>query len=163
MTSSAKIQTQTSSAARTGFRLRFYHVSVLLVVAGLLVTGYMSYAKLAEQPLVCAQAGIIDCSKVESSAWAYIMGIPTAIWGFGAHLFIGLLLLLEVRVGFFKEYTPMLVFGAALFGLLYHVYLTYVSVALIGAVCPWCLTAASIMIGQFIITIARLRHAMTAA
>jgi uncharacterized membrane protein len=155
--------TQVQTPPATGVRFRFYHASLLLLVAGLLVTGYMSYAKLAEQPLVCADTGIIDCATVESSAWAYFMGIPTAIWGFSAHVLIGILLLLETRLDFFKQNAPLLLFGVTLFGVIYHSYLIYISLFVLVAICPWCVTAASIMLGQFIITIARIRVALAAA
>jgi uncharacterized membrane protein len=121
---------------------------MLLVVAGLVVTGYMSYNKLAGLPLQCSETGLINCSVVENSAWARVAGIPTAILGFIAHVMLGVVLLLETRVGFFRQYGALMLFGIALFGVMYHAYLTYVSLTILKAVCPYCLTAATVMLIQ---------------
>jgi len=131
---------------------------LLLVVAGLVVTGYMSYNKLAGLPLQCSETGLINCSVVENSAWARVAGIPTAILGFISHLALGAVLLLETRVGFFRGYGVLLVFGIALFGVMYHAYLTYVSLTILKAVCPYCLTAAIVMLIQLGASSVRLKR-----
>jgi uncharacterized membrane protein len=159
---STRVTTKTASSEITPARFRFtlYHLSLLLVVAGLLVTGYMSYTKLAGQPLACAETGMINCSLVENSAWARVLGIPTALIGFTAHVIIGATLLLEKRVDFFRNNAVFILFGFVVFCILYHSYLIYVSVFILKALCPWCLTAASIMLGQLITTTVRMRRAM---
>src|SRR5437870_2429301 len=93
---------------RRSFTLR--HLSAILVVIALMVTGYMAYTKLSGGSMVCIEAGPFDCSAVESSPWARVMGIPTALLGFVAHLIIGSILLLETRTKFFKEYGVLMLF-----------------------------------------------------
>ncbi len=137
---------------------RIRTIQLLLVVAGLIVTGYMSYNKLAGIPLQCSDDGLINCSVVENSAWSRVAGIPTAFLGFIAHVMLGAVLLLETRVGFFRSYGVLLLFGIAVFGVMYHAYLTYVSLAILKAVCLYCLTAAVIMIFQLIASSVRLKR-----
>jgi uncharacterized membrane protein len=154
-------RTPESGEQRRNFTLR--HLSAVLVLLALLVTGYMTYTKLSGGSMVCIESGAFDCSKVESSPWARVMGIPTAMLGFTAHIIIGSILLLETRSAFFKQYSPLILFGVTLFSIMYHSYLIYVSVFIIKALCMWCLTAASIMFIQFIISSIRLRRYLTTA
>ena len=137
---------------------RIRTIQLLLVVAGLIVTGYMSYNKLAGLPLTCSETGLINCSVVENSAWARVAGIPTAFLGFMAHVMIGAVLLLETRLGLFRSYGVLMAFGLAVFGVMYHAYLTYVSFTILKAVCPYCLTAAVIMVFQLVATSIRLKR-----
>lgn len=158
MASTAEVN-RTPAAEPTGFRFTLRHLGLLLVVAGLIITGYMTYNKLAGIPLQCTETGLISCSKVESSAWATVMGIPTALLGFIAHLFIGAIILLEPRSAFFKEYGVLLLVGITLFGVLYHAYLTfYVSMTVLKALCPYCLAAGTVMLFQFVVSGVRLRR-----
>ncbi len=50
----------------------------------------------------------------------------------------------------------MIVFGLTLFGFLFTLYLIYVEVALIKALCPFCLTSQITMTILFILSIIRL-------
>ncbi len=146
-----------------GFRITLKWVSVLLVIVALGITGYMSWTKIANVPLECTNEGFINCAVVENSAWAYILGVPTAMWGFVAHLMIGGTLLLDGRQAFFTRYGVYIVFGIALFGVMYHAYLIYVSVAVLRALCPWCLAAGTVMLFQLITTSLRLRNSLAQA
>lgn len=159
----ASTHVQTTPETRAaGSRLTLRGLQYILVIAALLVTGYMTYSKLAGVPLQCADTEYINCSAVEGSVWAEFMGIPTALLGFLAHLAIGAILVLETRQQVFKDYGVMMLFGITLFGVLYHAYLTYVSATIIKALCPYCLTAFGIMILQLIISSVRLKRTLFA-
>ncbi len=47
--------------------------------------------------------------------------------------------------GRLAQLAPVFVFGMALFGVLFSIYLTYIELFVIHAVCIWCLTSAVIM------------------
>ena len=147
-----------------GLTLR--HVSLVLTVIALLITGYLSYTKLTNTELLCVESSAISCDSVNSSAYAYFprgSGIPVAYLGFASWVAIGALLLLETRVGFLRDYGVMLVFGLALFGFIFHSYLTYTSITFVGALCPWCLAALAIMTLLLIVTGVRLYRSLFAA
>ena len=57
---------------------------------------------------------------------------------------------------FFEKNSPMLIFGMALTGFLFTVYLIYVEFAILKALCPFCLTSQAAMTIIFIISIIRL-------
>lgn len=138
-------------------------VQILLVVIGLVITGYMSYNKLSGIPLQCSETGLINCSVVENSAWSRVAGIPTALLGFIAHAMLGTVWLLESRgIAPFKQYGVLMLFGIALFSVMYHAYLTYVSVNILKALCPYCLAAATTMVFQLGVCSVRLKRYLAA-
>jgi uncharacterized membrane protein len=57
---------------------------------------------------------------------------------------------------FFEKNGPMLIFGMALTGFLFTLYLIYVEFALLNAICPFCLTSQISMTIIFIISVIRL-------
>ncbi len=120
------------------FSLR--RLQALLIIIGLFVSGYLSYLKLADAPAVCVEAGAFDCNVVLNSQYSEIGGIPIAWLGFLTYVVIGLVLLLERRSGILEQYGSLIVFGIGLFGWLFSLWLVYVQVMLLQALCPWCLT-----------------------
>jgi uncharacterized membrane protein len=153
----------TSVPARDAKERLLWTISLILALVAIGVTGYMTYNKLAGQTLPCTNEGLINCAVVENSAWASILGVPTATWGLMAHLGILSVLLMSLRVPFFQQNGILMLFGIALFGTLYHAYLLYVSFTILQALCPWCIAAAIIMVCQLIVTGIRLRRSMYAA
>ena len=144
---------------RTRIPLRL--ISALLAVVYIAITSYMTWTKIANVPLECNNEGFINCAVVENSAWAYILGIPTSAWGLAAHLTIAAVLLMESRIAFFQRYGVYFIFGIALFSVMYHAYLVYISINVLRALCPWYLAAATTMTLQLITTSFRLRSALS--
>ncbi len=150
--------TNLSPAAGRGSRFTLWHAAIIIEIIALLVTGYLSYVKIANVSAVCVESGLINCEEVQSSAWSTLLGIPIAYLGFAAHVAIFAVLLLQRRVALFKQYGLLLLFGITLFGVIYHAYLIYTSIAVIKALCPWCIAAALLMLIQLILTLVRLQR-----
>ena len=112
----------------------------LFVAVGLIVAAYLSYLKLAEAPAVCVESGPFDCNVVLNSQYSELAGIPIAYLGLAVYAAIGAILLLEARVAFLRAWGALLTFGIGLFAWLFSMWLVYVQVALLQALCPWCLT-----------------------
>lgn len=110
------------------------------VIVGLVVAGYLSYLKLAEARAVCLATGPFDCNVVLNSQYSELAGIPIAYLGLAVYIAIGSIQLLERRVAFLRQWGVLLIFGIALFAWLFSMWLVYVQVALLEALCPWCLT-----------------------
>jgi len=115
-------------------------VQLLLVLIGLLVAGYLSYLKVAEAPAVCVETGPFDCNVVLNSQYSELGGVPIAYLGFAVYAVIGLILMLERRVAWMREWGRLLSFGIGLFAWLFSMWLVYVQFVLLEALCPWCLT-----------------------
>lgn len=146
---------QESPAAQRGFTLR--HLTVILVVVGLFISGYLSYTHMTETSVVCVEGNsAFDCDAVNSSIYAKFLGIYVGYLGFAADLFMLGILLLEPRVALLRDYGVMVLFAVALLGFLYHDYLTYVSLTRIERFCPWCLAHHAIVTLLLIVTGIRL-------
>jgi uncharacterized membrane protein len=131
-----------------------YRISVILVVIGLLVSIYMTIYKVTSNDAMCLGSG--DCSTVNASRYAEVYGIPVATIGIAGYFAILLTHWYERHDKFFEKNGPMLIFGMALTGFLFTLYLIYVEFAILDAICPFCLTSQISMTIIFIISVIRL-------
>lgn len=130
-------------------------ISIAVVsLIGLLDSLYLSWVEFTHREAFCGGYG--DCQTVANSPYSEIAGIPIAILGMGAYLVILGLLYIEQRGGFWLEYSPLIIFGISLVGVIYSIYLTYLEIAVIYAICPYCVLSAVAMLLIFIMSIARL-------
>jgi len=113
----------------------------LLVLSGIgiLLTGYLAWTSFMGAAVKgCAAGG--GCDVVLTSRWATLFGLPTAFWGLMAYAGIGGIAFVR-RVDQHWSYA----FSAAFFGFCYSVYLTTVSLLILEAACPYCLTSLTLM------------------
>src|SRR3990172_4939012 len=113
-----------------------YRASVALVIAGLLVSIYLTIYKLTSNDTMCLGSG--DCSTVNASRYSEVNGIPVAVFGVFGYAAILAVLYFENRNRFFKHNSTLMIFGMALTGFIFTVWLIYVEVALLKAICPFC-------------------------
>lgn len=128
--------------------------SYFVTVIGLIVSLYLAWVKLAQTEPYCG--GSAACQTVNSSPFAEISGIPIAYLGVGAYLIILGLLFVESKYLYWEENSQFWVFGISLIGVLYSAYLTFIEIAVIKAVCPYCVVSAIAMVLVFGLTILRL-------
>lgn len=131
-----------------------FRISAILVVVGLLVSIYMTVYKVTSNEALCLGSG--DCSTVNASRYSEVYGIPVATVGIAGYLAILMIHWYERRDKFFEKNGLMLIFGMALTGFLFTVYLIYVEFSILRAFCPFCLTSQAAMTVIFIISIIRL-------
>lgn len=151
MASSSAITTPPASRRR----ITLWGITLTFCIVALFTSGYLSYTTATGTTAVCIEGGAFDCSKVEGSIYSKIAGIPVAYLGLLTYITIFVLLLLEKRFAFFREYGMLMVLGLALFGFMFHSYLTYVSITILGSICPWCLLTNISMFVILIATFAR--------
>jgi len=128
--------------------------SAVVSLIGFLDSLYLSWLEFTHREAFCGGSG--DCETVANSPYSDIAGIPIAVLGIGAYLVILGLLYLEQRGEFWREYTPLIIFGISLVGVIYSIYLTYIEIAVIYAICPYCVLSAIAMLLIFVMSIARL-------
>jgi uncharacterized membrane protein len=131
-----------------------YKASLILVVIGLLVSVYMTIYKLTNNDGMCFGSG--DCSTVNASVYSEINGIPVALVGVAGYALILALHLLENRNDFMRRNATLFIFGLALTGFLFTLYLVYVEINILKALCPFCVTSQTAMTLIFIISVIRL-------
>ena len=114
-----------------------------LAVLGALISAYLTWTHFAGLTPVCTGGGE-GCQTVQSSRYASLLGIPVALLGllaYGGLIFSAVL---------WKEGGIYLGFLISLVGTLFSVYLTYLEVFVIGALCQWCLASAVIMVAALV-------------
>ena len=131
-----------------------YRASVALVVLGLLVSIYMTIYKITSNNAMCLGSG--ECSTVNASRYSEVYGIPVAVFGVLGYAAILATLFFETRNTFFKQNSTLMIFGMALTGFLFTLWLIYVEVAILKALCPFCVTSQTAMTIIFIIAVTRL-------
>lgn len=130
--------------------------SVVLAALGFVDAAYLTWIKLTGGAVACSNVG--DCEVVNNSRFAVIGGVPIALLGAGTYLLILVLLGLERSNPAAGETTRMAVFGFSLVGTLYSAYLTYVELAILKAICPYCVASSIILTLLLALSIIRLRQ-----
>jgi uncharacterized membrane protein len=102
----------------------------LLAAVGAAIAGYLLYERATGGTIACSTGG---CEQVQDSEYATVAGVPVAL--------LGLLAYLAVLATAFSAHELARAAGAAiaLAGLAFSTYLVYVQVALIEAICQWCI------------------------
>ena len=106
-----------------------------LALVGAAIAGYLTYAHYAHAQVFCASGG---CETVQSSRYAEVLGVPVAVLGLGAYL---ALLATAVVPG---ERARVVGVSLALAAFGFSWYLVYVQLAVIGALCQWCLASDTV-------------------
>jgi len=128
---------------------------IVITLVGLIDAIYLIVIKYANNESLCfISAG--DCSSVNNSIYSEIYGIPIA--GIGAAAFLAILVMpvFESRSTLLPRWFPDIFFGISLIGVIYSAYLTYFQIAVINAVCPFCVFSAVCMLVLFILSILQL-------
>jgi len=124
---------------------------VVIVMVGLIDSIYLAWLKFANATAACGSIG--DCESVNSSPYAEVAGIPVALFGAGAYLLILISIIMEPRSEFWSENAPLVIFGISLVGVLYSAYLTYVEIAILHAICPYCVLSALVLVALLTLSI----------
>jgi uncharacterized membrane protein len=130
----------------------------IIIVAsflGFLDAIYLTIEKLTQNKAMCLP-GLGDCWTVSNSEYSQIFGIPVAVFGIAAYLVILFLIRSETSNPNWVDFILQATFGIALSGTIYSIYLTYLEIAVIKAVCPFCVISAIVMVIIFICTLLRL-------
>jgi uncharacterized membrane protein len=147
------LSSQPGPIGRWRWRLMF-----VLALAGIGVAGYLSYAYLTQQAIICGQSQ--GCDIVAQSSYSRMLGIPIAVCGLLSYVILLALLLLQGRLGEdWGAYVPLALFGLSLIGVLFSAYLTYLELVVILAVCKWCMASAIIMTIFFMLSVFELKSA----
>jgi uncharacterized membrane protein len=147
--------TETTSSTVSAIDWRLWLMR-LLALAGLGVSGYLTWTHLTNHAIACG--GSHDCDIVQQSAYSTVLGIPVALLGVLAYATLLALLLLRGHLPEALEaYIPLAVFGISLIGVLYSAYLTYLEIYVIYAICRWCATSAIIVTAIFFLSLPDLR------
>ncbi|MET0768837.1 MAG: vitamin K epoxide reductase family protein [Solirubrobacteraceae bacterium] len=117
-----------------------------LAVLGAAIAGYLTWVHFAELQPYCVGGGG-GCERVQSSPYAEVAGVPVAVVGLAGYLAVLASLTLRDR-----SVTAFL----GLVGMGFSAYLTYLELAVIDAVCQWCVASALVMTALAVAAVVRL-------
>jgi uncharacterized membrane protein len=120
-----------------------------LALAGAAIAAYLSYTRISDVSIICPTSG---CATVQRSSYSELGGVPNAYLGVLAYLAI-FATAVSVR--------PLLVRAGAMLALGavgYAMYLFIVQLAVIDAVCTWCVASDVVALMLAIAAVLRLRR-----
>jgi len=134
-------------------------ITFVLASIGFIDSIYLLWIKISQNKALCLP-GIGDCWSVNTSRYSEIFGIPLSVFGAVAYLAILSLLWLEGRRIPFQQFFPLLIFGITLAGTLFSIYLTYLELFVIHAICPFCVVSAIVMTLLLVVNTIRTRETL---
>ncbi len=117
----------------------------LLAIIGLVVAGYLAYVETQAVSAVCGPIG--DCNAVQSSSYARLFGVlPIGVLGLIGYVLILVAWIIQrMRRDNWGSYASLSILAMGFIGTAFSIYLTYLEVFVIEAVCMWCLSSAVLM------------------
>jgi len=124
-----------------------------LALAGIFISIYLTLYKLGViGELSCA---IGSCETVNTSRWSVFFGLPVAAWGLFFYLDVFVVAVLGTTPRFDnKPIISIVLVAEAAIGVLFSAWLTYLELAVIHAICIWCVTSAVIVLLIFVVSFA---------
>ncbi len=115
-------------------------------VAGLGVAIYLTFVHYSAAALVCSASGTIDCERVLNSGYGVIAGtaVPTSAAGI---VWFGVATVLAFTGPRRTQQAWSVV------GILTVVYLVFVEIVQLGAICIWCTAAHALVVVIFLLTV----------
>jgi uncharacterized membrane protein len=141
------------SAPGTAVPLWLQLTTFLLALAGLGVSIYLTIAHFTESTLAgCSEkAGLVNCTKVTTSAQSYAFGIPVAVLGLVFFLvMVAIMSPWAWRSG--RREVHLIRLASLVAGIGFVLYLLYAELFIIGSICLYCTSVHVITFALFALT-----------
>ncbi|MDQ3673662.1 MAG: vitamin K epoxide reductase family protein [Gemmatimonadota bacterium] len=128
-----------------------------LALGGIFIAIYLTLYKLGIIGELSCSVG--SCETVNTSKWSVFLGLPVAAWGIFFYLDVFALALVGTLARF--EHSPILSLLLVVWsgvGLIFSGWLTYLELAVIHAICIWCVISAVLVTAIFVLSVADLRE-----
>jgi len=138
--------------------MRHRQAIALLALVGLFVAVYLwLHAIGIGGAIKCGASG--GCEVVQTSRWAVFLGQPVALYGVFGYVVILIVALAGLRpAALVQRGWNVLLFGLATIGFAFTLYLTYLEVFVIHAICRWCVGSALIITVIWVVAVLALRR-----
>ena len=112
---------------------------------GLAVAVYLAYVELTQVEAICGLVG--ECNVVQQSEYARLFGVlPVALLGILGYLTMLLFWAISYRrTTRFAAIARVILLAVSGVGVAFSIYLTFLEIFIIGAICMWCITSALVM------------------
>lgn len=127
-------------------------VIAVLALVGLFVAMYLWLFKLGIVGTLSCKIG--GCEKVNTSPWAVLLGLPVAFWGVAYYVGLFGVAVLGTLERFASDRRVTLGLVVLTFwGVLFSAWLTYLELAVIHAVCMYCVISAVLVVLAFVLAV----------
>jgi uncharacterized membrane protein len=125
--------------------------AALLSLAGLFISGYLYLYKIGRiGSLACGTGG---CETVQLSSWSRFAGLEVSLIGVLGYAGLLALSLASLQVGESRPWLVRAITIAAALGVVFTVYLTYLELFVIHAICRWCVASGAIILAIFVVAL----------
>ena len=131
--------------------------AALLSLTGLFISAYLYLYKIGKiGSLACGTGG---CETVQWSQWSRVAGIEVSLVGLLGYGSLLVLCLAALQPSMVHRREPTLLLAVlSAIAVLFTVYLTYLELFVIHAICRWCVASGVIIVGIFILSLFDLRR-----
>ena len=128
-----------------------------LALAGIFISPYLTLYKIGVIGELSCRIG--SCETVNTSKWSTFLHLPVAMWGLLFYLEVFVISLVGTMPRFENAFfVSALLATEAAVGVIFSAWLTYLELAVIHAICIWCVTSAVIVTLILIVSVADLNQ-----
>ena len=130
--------------------------AAFLSLAGLFISVYLYLYKIGRiGSLACGSGG---CETVQWSPWSRFAGLDVSLIGVLGYAGLLGLSLASLQTGSYRQWPVRLMTIAAGIGVAFTLYLTYLELFVIHAMCRWCVVSGVIILAIFVVAMFDLRR-----
>ncbi len=131
--------------------------AALLSLAGLFISAYLYLYKIGKiGALACGTGG---CETVQWSPWSRVAGIEVSLIGLlGYAALLGVSLVSLQHAHSFRRGPTLLLAALSGIAVFFTIYLTYLELFVIHAICRWCVASGVIIVAIFLVSLLDLRR-----
>ncbi len=132
-------------------------LAALIALAGVFVALYLTLYKLGYIGTLACAVG--SCETVQTSKWATLLGVPVGMWGVGYYVMVLAISLVGLRPALVddRRVSQLLAMITGV-GVLFSLWLTYLELFVIDAICMWCVISALLATALFVVSLLDLRE-----
>ena len=126
-------------------------LAALIALVGLFVALYLTLYKVGVIGELACSIG--SCETVQTSRWSTFLGLPVAAWGLAFYASV-LAMALTGLMERYENSRPLALGMLALtaWGALFSLWLTYIELFVIHAICQWCVISAVLAVGLTVVS-----------
>jgi len=126
-------------------------LAALIALVGLFVALYLTLYKVGVIGELACSIG--SCEAVQTSRWSTFLGLPVAAWGLAFYASV-LAVALTGLMERYEDSRPLALGMLALtaWGALFSLWLTYLELFVIHAICQWCVISALLAVGLTVVS-----------
>jgi len=127
-------------------------VVAALALGGVFLSTYLTLYKVGLIGQLACTVG--HCETVNTSRWSVLFGLPVAAWGLAFYVVLFALAMVGVSDRFADAtWVSKALVGLTAWGVVFSLWLTYLELFVIHAVCVWCVTSAAVVTLAFIASV----------